>query len=164
MRTAHRVTGKLAERTCRGVPDFIWVTGFGQAALRPECCPRSQSVASGKSGGQRGEITRRHYMRAFVVAESQQPALVACDQIIGLARFGQGQKKIVRGIGRAPHARQEIDVLREFLPPPPTCAAQVRNVNFPSSHASMIAAGLPAGAMRADTMMLVSRTTRIRLC
>jgi len=50
-----------------------------------------------------------------VAAERQQPALVPCDQIIGLARFGQGQKKIVRGIGRALHARQRIDVLGELL-------------------------------------------------
>jgi len=50
-----------------------------------------------------------------VAAERQQPALVACDQIIGLARYGQGQMKIVRGIGRAPHARQRIDVLGELL-------------------------------------------------
>lgn len=50
-----------------------------------------------------------------MAAERQQPALIACDQIIGLATFGQGQKKIVRGIGRALHARQWIDALREFL-------------------------------------------------
>ena len=42
-----------------------------------------------------------------------------------------------------------------------TCAAQVRSVNLPSSHASIIAAGLPAAAIRADTMMLVTRTTRL---
>jgi len=50
-----------------------------------------------------------------VAAERQQPALVACDQIIGLARFRQRHKKIVRGIGRALHARQRVDVLGELL-------------------------------------------------
>ena len=39
-------------------------------------------------------------MRVFLVtSEGKQPALVACHQIIGLARFGQGQQKIVGGIG-----------------------------------------------------------------
>jgi hypothetical protein len=69
----------------------------------------------GKSCDQLGEITRRHYLSAFVAAERQQPALVACDQIIGLARFGQRQEKIVRGIRRALDARQRIDVLGELF-------------------------------------------------
>ena len=52
-----------------------------------------------------------------MVFERQQPALVACDQIIGSARFGQGQQKIVGGIGRAFHTRQRIDVFGELLDP-----------------------------------------------
>ena len=35
----------------------------------------------------------------FGGGEGEQPALVACHQIISLARFGQGQQKIVGGIG-----------------------------------------------------------------
>src|SRR5450755_3571442 len=41
---------------------------------------------------------------------AQQPALVACDQIIGLTRFGHGQKRIVRGIGRALHFESSLIV------------------------------------------------------
>ena len=45
---------------------------------------------------------------ALCVFELEQPALVAGHQIIGLARFAQGQQKIVRGIGRAVNARQGV--------------------------------------------------------
>ena len=115
-----------------------------------------------------------------MTVEDQEAALVARHQVIGLAAFGQGQQKIVSGIGRSLHARQRRDILGE-LPDlvdqaaglvwfdefghrgfcsversSSTCVAQVRSVNFPSSHLLMIAAGLPAGTIRADTMMLVS--------
>ena len=126
---------------------------------------------------QRGEFARGNDPRAFVAAEGQEAALFARHKVIGLAAFGQGQQKIVGGIGRAFHARQGIDILGELLNlvdqaaslislmssatrgfssverSSSTCVAQVRSVNFPSSQASMIAAGLPAGAIRADTMM-----------
>jgi hypothetical protein len=40
-----------------------------------------------------------------VTVEIEQPALVARHQIVGLARFGQGQQEVVGGIARAFNAR-----------------------------------------------------------
>jgi len=168
------------------VREFLRLTGY-----RPEerplaipcgivCCPTR------KSCDQHGEITRRHYLRAFVVAERQQPALVACDQIIGLARFGQAQKKIVRGIGRALHARQRIDVLGEFFDLVDQAVGLVRFDEFGHTWLLQRCPQL-VDMRRADQErkfsvqpgvddsgglagrgdqggMLVSRTTRIRFC
>ena len=50
-----------------------------------------------------------------MTAEGQEAALVARHQVIGLAAFGHGKQKIIRGIGGARHARQGIDVLGELL-------------------------------------------------
>jgi len=116
-----------------------------------------------------------------------EPALIACDQIIGLARLGQGQKIIVRWIGRARHARQWIDAFgmllnlvdqaagfmrsdefghTRLLEPGPQlvdmrCAGQERK--FSVQPGVDDSGGLAGRGDRADTMMLVSRTTRIRL-
>jgi hypothetical protein len=49
-----------------------------------------------------------------VVFERQQPALVACHQIIGPARCGQSQQKIVGGIARAANLRQRVHTLGQF--------------------------------------------------
>jgi hypothetical protein len=101
---------------------------------------------------------------------------IKASEIIGLARFRQGQKKIVRGIGRALHARQRIDVLGELLDLIDQAAGLMWFDEF--SYACLLQRGpqlvdkrragqernLPAGAIRADTMTLLSRTTRIRLC
>src|SRR5690242_8554047 len=64
---------------------------------------------------QRGEFARRDDPRGFVTAEGQEAALDARHKVIGLAAFGQGQQKIVGGIGRAFHTRQGIDILGELL-------------------------------------------------
>jgi hypothetical protein len=48
-------------------------------------------------------------------AEGQKAALVARHEVVGLAAFGQGQRKVVRGIARSPHARQGSDILGELL-------------------------------------------------
>lgn len=48
---------------------------------------------------QRREIARGHDPRGLVMGEGKQTALVACHQMIGLDRFGQGQEKIVVGSG-----------------------------------------------------------------
>ena len=50
-----------------------------------------------------------------MTGESKEPALVACHQVIGLAGFGRGQKKIVGGTGRAYNARQRADGLGKFF-------------------------------------------------
>jgi hypothetical protein len=50
-----------------------------------------------------------------VTGQGQQPALVARYQVVGLARFGQGQQKIVGGIRRALDARQGADGLGQLL-------------------------------------------------
>jgi hypothetical protein len=54
---------------------------------------------------QRGKIARGNDPRSFVTVEIEQPVLVARHQIIGLARFGQGQQEVVGGIARAFNAR-----------------------------------------------------------
>ena len=125
-----------------------------------------------------GEIARGNDPRGFVDGEIQQAVLVARHEVLGIASYGQGQQVIVIGIGRALHARQRIDVLPagelwglvdqaatvlwglmtstilglcSMARSSSTCVPQVRSVNFPSSQASTIAAGLPAGAIMADT-------------
>ena len=50
-----------------------------------------------------------------MTVESEQSALVASHQIIGLAAFGQSQQKIVGGIGRSLHPGQRIDILGKLL-------------------------------------------------
>jgi len=50
-----------------------------------------------------------------VVAEGEQPALVAGYEIVDVARFAQSQQKIVCGIGRAIHGREWADVLGELF-------------------------------------------------
>ena len=47
--------------------------------------------------------------------KGKQSALVAGHQIIGLARFGQSQEKIIGGIGRASDARQHVPALGKVL-------------------------------------------------
>jgi hypothetical protein len=135
-----------------------------------------------------GEITRGHYPPAFVAAECQQPALGAYDEIMGLARLGKGQKKIVRGIGRGLNGRQRIDVLGELLDLVDHAAGLVWIEKFghgwflqcgpqlvdlrraDQERKSSVqpgvddSGGLAGRAIRADTMMLVSRTTGIKRC
>jgi hypothetical protein len=50
-----------------------------------------------------------------MAGQCQQPALVAGNQVIGVARFGQAPEKIVGRIGRALDARQPIDLLGKLL-------------------------------------------------
>lgn len=83
--------------------------------MRPQCCAASTGTAMDPSAGLNGEILRGDDPRAFVTVEGEQAALVAGHEIIRLARFRQGEQKIVRGIGRALHVRQRIDVLGELL-------------------------------------------------
>jgi hypothetical protein len=45
----------------------------------------------------------------------EQPALVACHQVIGLARFRQSQQEIISGIGGTLDTRQGSDILGELL-------------------------------------------------
>ena len=42
-----------------------------------------------------------------MAVEGKQPALVAGHEIVGVARFAQSQQKIVGGIGRAIHGREQ---------------------------------------------------------
>ena len=67
----------------------------------------SETSSCGVCGKQGGEIARRDDPRRFVTVEDEQLALVAGHQIVGLARLGQRQQKIVGGVGRAFHARQQ---------------------------------------------------------
>lgn len=65
--------------------------------------PHTGLLREGRSG-QRRKVARGYDARVLVAPEFEQPALVTCDQIIGLARFGHGQQKVVGGIGRSLHA------------------------------------------------------------
>ena len=64
---------------------------------------------------QRGEIPGGNYSCCFVTVQEQKPALVTCHKIVSLARFRQGQQKIIVRIRRAYHAWQRADILGEFL-------------------------------------------------
>jgi len=48
-----------------------------------------------------------------VAVEGKQPALVAGHEIVGVARFAHCQQKIVAGIGRAVHGREQAGDLGE---------------------------------------------------
>lgn len=106
----------------------------------------------GESSEQRREIARGDDLRILVTHEGKQPALVACHQIIRLARFGQGQQKIIGRIGRAFDARQRIDDLGKLFELVDEAAsliglnalrnrrlvqrgAQIRSVKYPSCQA-----------------------------
>jgi hypothetical protein len=54
-------------------------------------------------------------IRVVLLVEGKQTALVVRHEVVGLAPFGQGQEKVVRGIGRAFHERQLTDGLGELL-------------------------------------------------
>ena len=55
-------------------------------------------------------MARGYDPRDLVTRESKEPALVTCHQIIGLARFGHGQQKIVGGIRRSVDAWQRAHI------------------------------------------------------
>lgn len=63
----------------------------------------------------RGKIARGNDPRGFVAVERKQAALAARDEIVGVARFGQGQKIVIVGIGRAFNVRQGTNGLGKTL-------------------------------------------------
>ena len=67
-----------------------------QAGVKKRIVPCTTSLDS--SGKHRSKITRGNNPRVLVMAKSKQAALVACHQIIRIARFGQSQQEIVRGV------------------------------------------------------------------
>ncbi len=123
-----------------------------------------------------------------MAAERQQAALVACYEIVGLTGFRQGQQKVIRGIGGAFHAWQRVYSFGEPSDLVDQAAGLVwfdefghpwllqrgaqliemcragQERKFSVQPGSRIAAALPAGVISPETRMLVSRTTRIRLC
>jgi hypothetical protein len=67
---------------------------------------------SGRNLNNSGKIASGNDPRGFVTVEDEKTAFVTRHKIISLAYFGQGQQKIVHGIGRpAFHLRQRTDVL-----------------------------------------------------
>ncbi len=73
-------------------------------------CLKRMNVHTNSAAKSRAEIIRV----AFVSVELKETALVARYEVVGIARFGQGQQVIVIGIGRTLHARQRINVLGEL--------------------------------------------------